>query len=63
MKLAYAILATFVVTTKNLKSTEMKRLTLVLIAVVGLLVASCGSHEPCPAFQGDAGQPDVEQNV
>ncbi len=41
----------------------MKRVTFALIAAVGLLVASCGSSEPCPAFQGDAGQPDVEQRV
>lgn len=41
----------------------MKRLTFALLAAVGLLMASCGSHEPCPAFQGDAGQPDVEHRV
>lgn len=61
--MAYAILATFVVYTKNRKITNMKRLTIALIAVMGLLVASCGSHEPCPSFQGDAGQPNVEHRI
>ncbi len=41
----------------------MKRVTIALIAAVGLLVASCGASEPCPAFQGDAGQPEVEHRV
>lgn len=40
----------------------MKRFGIVLIAVLGLIAASCASHEPCPAFS-DAEPTTLDQNV